>query len=263
MLYFASFEAVQDQQIVYSATFKGQQREEPEQCSGKAKRESCCGHGCSGKRMLLKNERRYALGMDALVAEGLGKSERAESKDVVCAGFATTATTTTTTALVAHALGTRSEVCLGLGALVTVCSWNTNGIMLRAWMPWSPYALGARTDPCPTHGCSGRRMFLENARDLCFGHGCSGNRMSLKHERNHVASVARNPCVRCQAACRRIIACATAHAYLPASGFCLQVSHAAREESSCRGVTKTGMPALESASPQDLFAGVQERTWAV
>ena len=50
--------------------------------------------------MLLKHERNYALGMDALVAEGLGKSEGAENNAVVCAGFATTATTTTTTVLI-------------------------------------------------------------------------------------------------------------------------------------------------------------------
>ena len=30
---------------------------------------------------------------------------------------------------------------LGMDALVTVCFWNTNGIMLWAWMLWSPYAL--------------------------------------------------------------------------------------------------------------------------
>ena len=51
-------------------------------------------------------------------------------------------------------------------ALVTVCSWNTNGIMLWAWMLWSPYALGTRTE-------------------LWFGHGCSGHRMLLEHERNY------------------------------------------------------------------------------
>ena len=35
---------------------------------------------------------------------------------------------------------------LGMDALVTVCSWNTNGIMIWAWMLWSPYALGTRTE---------------------------------------------------------------------------------------------------------------------
>ena len=31
---------------------------------------------------------------------------------------------------------------LGMDALVTVCFWNMNGIMLWAWMLWSPYAFG-------------------------------------------------------------------------------------------------------------------------
>ena len=53
---------------------------------------------------------------------------------------------------------------LGMDALVTVCSWNTNGIMVWAWMLWSPYALEARTL-------------------LWFGHGCSGERMLSNHER--------------------------------------------------------------------------------
>ena len=46
---------------------------------------------------------------------------------------------------------------LGTDALVTICSWNANGIMVWAWMLWSSYALRAvphggsafplRTDP--------------------------------------------------------------------------------------------------------------------
>ena len=54
---------------------------------------------------------------------------------------------------------------LGMDALGTVCSWNTNGIMIWAWMLWGtvcsentngimiwawmlwePYALGTRTE---------------------------------------------------------------------------------------------------------------------
>ena len=35
---------------------------------------------------------------------------------------------------------------LGMDALGTVCSWNTNGIMIWAWMLWEPYALGTRTN---------------------------------------------------------------------------------------------------------------------
>ena len=102
-------------------------------------------------------------------------------------------------------------------ALVTVCSWNTNGIMLWAWMLWSLYALGTRTGVCFVNKCSGHRMLLEHERnyalgtdalvtvcswntngimfwsqyalgtqtELCFGHGCSGHRMLLEHERNY------------------------------------------------------------------------------
>ena len=55
---------------------------------------------------------------------------------------------------------------LGLDALVTAGAWNTNGIMVWAWMLWSPYALGTRTE-------------------LWFGHGCSGHRRLMEHERNY------------------------------------------------------------------------------
>ena len=54
----------------------------------------------------------------------------------------------------------------GMDALVSVCSWNTNGIMVRAWMLCSGYALGTRTE-------------------LWFGHGCSAQSMLLEHERNY------------------------------------------------------------------------------
>ena len=35
---------------------------------------------------------------------------------------------------------------LGMDALGAVCSWNTNGIMIWAWVLWEPYALGTRTE---------------------------------------------------------------------------------------------------------------------
>ena len=53
----------------------------------------------------------------------------------------------------------------GMDALVTVCSSNTNGIMVLAWMLWLAHAARTRTE-------------------LWFWHGCSGNRMLLEHERN-------------------------------------------------------------------------------
>ena len=111
---------------------------------------------------------------------------------------------------------------LGMGALDTVCSWNTNGVMVWAWVHWTPYALGTRTESWFGHGCSGHRMLLEHERShglgmgaldtVCswntngvmvwawvhwtpyalgtrteswFGHGCSGHRMLLEHERSH------------------------------------------------------------------------------
>ena len=40
---------------------------------------------------------------------------------------------------------------LGMGALFTICSWNMNGIEVWAWMLWSPYALGTRTELCSGH----------------------------------------------------------------------------------------------------------------
>ena len=94
---------------------------------------------------------------------------------------------------------------LGMDALATVCSWNANGIMVWAWMLWSPYALGARTELWLGHGCSGNHMIcswnanglmvwawmlwslyaLGTRTDLWFGHGCSGHQKLLEHERNY------------------------------------------------------------------------------
>ena len=111
---------------------------------------------------------------------------------------------------------------LGMDAPVTVCAWNTNGIMVWAWMLWSPYALGTRTEIWFRHECSGHCMLLKHERnsglgmdalvtvcswntngimvlawklwssyalatqaELWFGHGCSGHRMRLEHERNY------------------------------------------------------------------------------
>ena len=92
---------------------------------------------------------------------------------------------------------------LGMDALVTVCSWNTNRIMVWAWMLWSRYALGTRTGLWFGHGCSGQRMLFEHDEivvsawmlwssyalgtrtELWFGHGCSGHRMLWEHERDY------------------------------------------------------------------------------
>ena len=65
-----------------------------------------------------------------------------------------------------------------MDALIIVCSWNTNGIMVWAWMLWSSYALGTGRLLRFGHGCSDHRMPLE-----WFGHGCSDHRMLLEQER--------------------------------------------------------------------------------
>ena len=119
--------------------------------------------GCSGQRMLLEYERNYDLGMDALVSV----CARNTNGIMVCAWMLWSA----------YALGTRTGLwfghgcsgqrmllehernyALGMDALVIVCSGNTNGIMVWAWMLWSAYALGTRTELWFGHGCSGQRM---------------------------------------------------------------------------------------------------------
>ena len=64
--------------------------------------------------MLLEHERKYNLGMDAPGTKLLLEHER--------------------------------NYDLGMGSLGTVCSWNTNGSMIWAWMLWEPYAFGTRTE---------------------------------------------------------------------------------------------------------------------
>ena len=49
----------------------------------------------------------------------------------------------------------------GMDALDCACSWNTNGIMVLAWMLWSAYAL-EKHDVAAYAG--GRAKVLENPR---------------------------------------------------------------------------------------------------
>ena len=62
---------------------------------------------------------------------------------------------------------------VSMDALVTVCSWNPNAVMVLAWMLWSPYAIetrsGTQTQLCFWHGCCGHRIFLEPERNYGFG----------------------------------------------------------------------------------------------
>ena len=107
--------------------------------------------------MLSEHERNYGLGMDAL----LTVCSRNRNGIMVWAWMLWSSYALPTP----YALPTRTEVwfghgCsgqrmlfqhernygLGMDALVTVCSSNTNGIMAWAWMLWSPYALGTRTE---------------------------------------------------------------------------------------------------------------------
>ena len=128
--------------------------------------------------MLLKHERNYASGMDALVAEGLGKSEGAESNAVVCAGFATTATTTTTTLWSRMLLEQDRKY-----------AW--------AWVLWSPYVLGTRTRFCSGHGCPGHRMLFAQERKYALVMDalvavCSAKlRLALKAPTNAVSAQTR------------------------------------------------------------------------
>ena len=97
--------------------------------------------------MLLKHERYYGLGMDALVS-------RCSRKTNVTMHWAWIL-------WLAGALGTRTFLwfghgCsgyhmllkhehyygLGMDALVVVCCWNTNVVMVWAWMLWLLYAVG-------------------------------------------------------------------------------------------------------------------------
>ena len=109
---------------------------------------------------------------------------------------------------------------LGMDALLSVCTGNTNVIMVWAWMLWLSDVLRTRTLLWSGHGCSGYRMHSEHEHchglgmdallSLCtgntnvimvwvcmlrlsdalrartflwFGHGCSGYRMHSEHER--------------------------------------------------------------------------------
>ena len=57
--------------------------------------------------------------------------------------------------------------------------------MVWAWMLWSPYALGTRTELWFGHGFFGERMHLEHERNYGWGMECSRDRLLLEHERNY------------------------------------------------------------------------------
>ena len=143
--------------------------------------------------MLWEHERYYGLGMDSQVT--------------VCSGNTNVIMVWAWMLKSPYALGTRPLLwfghgCsrhrmlwehqryygLGMDALVTVCSGNTNVIMVWAWMLKSPYALAnaimvwAWVLKSP--------YALATQTSLWFGHGCSSHRMLWEHERYALAHVA-------------------------------------------------------------------------
>ena len=128
------------------------------------------GHQCCGHRGRLERERNYGLsiglGMDALVIA----CSRTTNGIMVWASmlWSPWAFGKRTGLWFEHWFGNgcsshggllqNERNCgLGMDALVIVCSRNTNGIMVWAWMLWSPYALGARKESWLGHGCFSHR----------------------------------------------------------------------------------------------------------
>ena len=153
------------------------------------------GHGCSGNRMLWEHQRYQALGMGDRM---LWEQERYHG--------------------------------LGRGALATVCSWNTNVIMLWAWMLWQPCALGTRTLSC-------------------FGHGCSGNRMLSEHERYHGLGMGALASV-----CSSCLLCPDPDK-MPSSGRCFHIRsqvHVAATRTRCQPRAPHGVASLCQAGADRL-----------
>ena len=74
-------------------------------------------------RMLLEHERNYGLGMDAAGPGMLLEHERNYASGMDAAGPGM---------LLEH----ERNYGLSMATLVIECSWNTNGILLGAWMLW-------------------------------------------------------------------------------------------------------------------------------
>ena len=121
------------------------------------------GHGCSGQRMLLEHERNYDLGMDALV------TVCSWTRNVIMVWawmhWSPCARGPRTSLWFGHGctghrvlVDQKRHYGLDMDALVTVCSWTRNVIMVRAWMQWSPCARGPRTLLWLEHGCTGHRL---------------------------------------------------------------------------------------------------------
>ena len=150
------------------------------------------GHGCTGHRMLSTHERNYGLGMYAVVTVW---SRNTNGIMVwACMHWSPYALDTRTELWFGHGctghrmLSTHERnYGLGMYAVVTVWSRNTNGIMVWAWMHWSPYALDTRTEIMVWACMQWSPYGLETRTELWFGRVCSahGHRMLSKHERNY------------------------------------------------------------------------------
>ena len=145
-------------------------------------------HGCSGQCMLLEHERFYGLDMDALTPYALGTrmwklaekhANMRMDRNAACASdfcccartyglgmdaLVTVCSWNTNVIMVSawmlwssDSLKNERHYGLGMDAIVTVCSWNPNGTLVWAWMLWSAYALGTRTLSWFGHGCTGHR----------------------------------------------------------------------------------------------------------
>ena len=84
----------------------------------------------------------------------------------------------------AFAQNTNGIMVLGMDALVSVCSWNTKGIVVWAWMLWSACALGTRREIWFGHGCSGRRTH-QNTNGIMVWAWRLWSAHSSKHERDY------------------------------------------------------------------------------
>ena len=73
---------------------------------------------------------------------------------------------------------------LGMDALVTVRSWNTDVFMVLSWMLWWPHALGTRTLSMVWAWMLWRPIALGTRTLFWFGHGCYGDRKLLEHDRD-------------------------------------------------------------------------------
>ena len=76
-----------------------------------------------------------------------------------------------------YAFGTRTLFGMVWACMLgsAICSWNTNGIMVWAWIFWLAQSFKDDMGYGLAHRCSGHRMVVEHERCFAwFGHGGSG-----------------------------------------------------------------------------------------